>query len=135
MDALQKQNVDGIGSLVEKANTGDTNAMYQLARCHHHSRRGVAKNLDQAQHWYRMAHDGQGLFLIGREYYNGTDGGGCGSSGGGGGVVVVDENGVSHNPHRDVDKAVSAWTMAADLGDNGAIARLGWCHQHGQHRS
>ncbi|KAH3698878.1 hypothetical protein Pelo_19728 [Pelomyxa schiedti] len=135
MDALQKQNVDGIGSLVEKANTGDTNAMYQLAWCHHHTRRGVAKNLDQAQHWYHMAHDGQGLFLIGREYYYGTDGGGCGRGASG---VVVDENGVlgcPTIPHRDVDKAVSAWTMAADLGDGGAIARLGWCHQHGQHRS
>ncbi|KAH3722940.1 calmodulin-dependent protein kinase [Pelomyxa schiedti] len=91
-----------IGSLVQQAITGNTEAMRRLAQCYRRGY-GVAKNLAEALRWYRAALDGGGLWRVGRDYYSGGD----------------------------TDRAASAWTMAADLGDGPAICRLGWCYQRG----
>ncbi|KAH3744677.1 calmodulin-dependent protein kinase [Pelomyxa schiedti] len=98
--------VASVGILNEgtDADAGNTQAMSDLAR-RYLGERGVVPNLDEALRLYTTARDGPGLFLVGREYYKG------GSSG--------------------VDKAVSAWSMAADLGDRDAMVALGWCYQHG----
>ncbi|KAH3767726.1 tetratricopeptide repeat protein [Pelomyxa schiedti] len=94
-----------IGSFVEKAD-----AMSELARCYRTGDQGVAKNLDEALRRYNTACDGRGLFDVGCDYYNGSGDDGY---------------------NRNTDKAVSAWTMAAHLRYNWAMARLGWCYQHG----
>ncbi|KAH3731612.1 sel1 repeat family protein [Pelomyxa schiedti] len=97
-----------IGYLVEQADTGNTKAMSELAGCYRDGTHGVAANLDEALRWYRAARDGDALFWLGRVYYNGSRGN-----------------------HRDVDKAVSAWAVAADLGHDWSKIWLGWCCQHG----
>ncbi|KAH3722917.1 tetratricopeptide repeat protein [Pelomyxa schiedti] len=95
-----------------QADAGNTQAMSELALRYLFGERGVTQNLDEALRWYTTARDGRGLFLVGFEYYKDT------LTGHGGSIC-------------DVHKAVSAWTMAADLGDRGAMVKLGWCYQHG----
>ncbi|KAH3767725.1 calmodulin-dependent protein kinase [Pelomyxa schiedti] len=92
----------GIGSLFEQANTGNTEAMRGLAQCYRRGE-GVTKNLAEALHWYRAARDGVGVSSVGSDYHIGGD----------------------------VDKAVPAWAVAADLGHTPAMCMLGRCYQRG----
>ncbi|KAH3714581.1 hypothetical protein Pelo_18909 [Pelomyxa schiedti] len=70
-------------------------AMREPALRYHFGQRGVAPNLDEALRWCTTARDGGGLFLLGCEYCKGT----------------------RFGSNRDAHKAVSAWAMAADLGN------------------
>ncbi|KAH3731613.1 calmodulin-dependent protein kinase [Pelomyxa schiedti] len=112
IDLLTEDKLDDatkIALLAEKANIGNVKAMCALARCYLRGEHGVAKNVDEALRWYTTARDGFNLSSVGWAcYYGGRD-----------------------VPNRDVDKAVSAWTMAAGVGYDEAMDRLGWCYQHG----
>ncbi|KAH3763157.1 hypothetical protein Pelo_4988 [Pelomyxa schiedti] len=64
-----------------------------------------------------MARDGAGLFYVGNYYYSGYQPG-------------CDDDDTGERPNCEVDKVVSVWTMAADLGNVGAMDQLGRCYQY-----
>ncbi|KAH3705969.1 serine/threonine protein kinase [Pelomyxa schiedti] len=106
---VARDNDQGVLLLQQAVAGGDRNAMLKLATCFS-TGEGMPKDLDKAQHWYLTARDARGLHDVGHDYYYG-DGKGP--------------------TRRDVDKAVSAWAKAVDLGDDRAMGQLGWCYQHG----
>ncbi|KAH3760448.1 calmodulin-dependent protein kinase [Pelomyxa schiedti] len=99
---------NGAGSLVDEANAGNTEAMTRLGVHHLMGSHGAARSPDEALRWFNRARSGDGLFCVGCYCYDGLGG-----------------------AARDPDKAVSVWTTAAVLGSGAAMARLGWCYQHG----
>ncbi|KAH3731406.1 tetratricopeptide repeat protein [Pelomyxa schiedti] len=98
----------GLTLLTQAAGGGHAEAMCLLAELHRDGRCGLARDLDRACALYERAGNGNRMWYVGWLFYRG------------GGAETCD-----------VEKAVAVWKRAADMGDDGAMAELGWCYQYG----
>ncbi|KAH3765250.1 sel1 repeat family protein [Pelomyxa schiedti] len=103
---------EGAELLLRASEAGNTEAMELLAEGYQTATHGLPLDLDQAARWFEAARLTWGMYSVACTHYDDGHRGGA-------------------TPARDVAKAVALWSKAAAMGEHGAMARLGWCYQHG----
>ncbi|KAH3723199.1 protein kinase [Pelomyxa schiedti] len=100
---ITTQITEGISLLKQASEGGNHEAMSDLACMYMKGENGLPIHLRKAMHLFQAANDDCGLCNIGDAYKR----------------------------NHDMERAVRAWTLAADRKNEPAMCSLGWCYQHG----